>query len=312
MRLLVVVLLLLAAAGAWMFGTDVIERFAGPLAGSEYERYAAAIRRRDLDKNDVGRQWLEAGAGAIASARTIRSPFEHAGTVGGDPGALAWRFPARRGQRLHLDVAFPDGLVFVDLLHCPAECEHVAGDAGTSVRVEHEVREDRELVLRVQPELLRAGRYVLTQRAEATLDFPVAGLSPHAVQSLFGAQRDRGSRSHEGVDIFAPRGTPVVAAADGLITGSTTNRLGGNVVWLWLPLRGLALYYAHLDSQAVAPGDRVKAGDVLGWVGNTGNARGTAPHLHFGVYARPGGAVDPLPYICDEPCAASRRQTGRS
>jgi hypothetical protein len=61
----------------------------------------------------------------------------------------------------------------------------------------------------------------------------------------------------------------------------------------------------------VAPGDQVRAGDVLGYVGNTGNARSTAPHLHFGIYARPGGAIDPLPFICDAPCRVGR-SAGRS
>jgi murein DD-endopeptidase MepM/ murein hydrolase activator NlpD len=75
-----------------------------------------------------------------------------------------------------------------------------------------------------------------------------------------------------------------------------TNRLGGNVVWVLRPSRGEAHYYAHLDTQRVRAGTRVKAGDVIGTVGNTGNARSTAPHLHFGIYAG-GGAVDPLPYV---------------
>ena len=94
----------------------------------------------------------------------------------------------------------------------------------------------------------------------------------------------------------------MLAASDGLVGGSTTNRLGGNVVWVWSPLRQVRTYYAHLDRLAVSPGERVHAGDVLGYVGTTGNARGGPPHLHFGVYAVGKGSVDPLPYICDAPC----------
>ncbi len=86
---------------------------------------------------------------------------------------------------------------------------------------------------------------------------------------------------------------------DGWITRQTTNRLGGNVVWLWSPSRRVSLYYAHLDRQAVQPGERVDAGDVVGYVGNTGNASRTAPHLHFGVYASLAGAVDPFPFVVD-------------
>jgi murein DD-endopeptidase MepM/ murein hydrolase activator NlpD len=84
----------------------------------------------------------------------------------------------------------------------------------------------------------------------------------------------------------------------------TTNRLGGNVVWVWDAERGQALYYAHLDRQDVSAGSRVHAGDVLGRVGNTGNARTTPPHLHFGIYRPIEGAIDPLPFICDAPCGA--------
>jgi murein DD-endopeptidase MepM/ murein hydrolase activator NlpD len=102
------------------------------------------------------------------------------------------------------------------------------------------------------------------------------------------------------VDIFAPRGTPVLAAAGGVVTSVGTNGLGGNVVWIARPMRGERHYYAHLDRQAVSAGTFVNEGDVIGYVGNTGNARGTAPHLHFGIYAS-GGAVDPLPYIADTP-----------
>jgi murein DD-endopeptidase MepM/ murein hydrolase activator NlpD len=133
------------------------------------------------------------------------------------------------------------------------------------------------------------------------MQFPVQGVTPRAVQSGYGDPRDRGVRTHEGIDIFAPLGTPVLAATDGVVARSTTNRLGGNVVWLWSS-RGLNTYYAHLDRHAVVPGDRLEAGAVVGYVGTTGNARGGAPHLHFGIYT-PNGTVDPLPFVCDAPCS---------
>jgi hypothetical protein len=69
------------------------------------------------------------------------------------------------------------------------------------------------------------------------------------------------------------------------------------VVWLLDPRREQSLYYAHLDRQLVSAGDIVNVGDTLGLVGNTGNARGTPPHLHFGIYHRGQGPVDPLPFI---------------
>ncbi len=128
------------------------------------------------------------------------------------------------------------------------------------------------------------------------LQMPVEGVSAARVADTFGAPRGR-DRRHEGVDIFAPRGTPVLAATDGLVTGIRETGLGGRQVWVMGPGRQRH-YYAHLDDWAdlLSVGDLVRAGDPLGTVGDTGNARGTPPHLHYGVYAAD-GAFDPLPLL---------------
>jgi peptidoglycan LD-endopeptidase LytH len=131
----------------------------------------------------------------------------------------------------------------------------------------------------------------------APLGLPVAGMRRSAVRSSFGAPRDGGKRQHAGVDLFARRGTQVVAAAPGLVVWRGTTPRGGRVVYA-LGRRGALLYYAHLDGFApgVGPGDLVARGTPLGTVGDTGNARGTRPHLHF--EARPLAlalvAVDPV------------------
>jgi murein DD-endopeptidase MepM/ murein hydrolase activator NlpD len=139
-------------------------------------------------------------------------------------------------------------------------------------------------------------RLALALRAEPSLRLPVERSKPASIQSFFGDSRDGGRRTHHGVDIFARRGTPVLAAAGGIVSSVGTNGLGGNVVWIARPGRREMHYYAHLDQQLVRPGTLVEAGDAIGTVGNTGNAKRTAPHLHFGIYAA-GGPVDPLPYI---------------
>ncbi|MDY7096323.1 MAG: peptidoglycan DD-metalloendopeptidase family protein, partial [Acidobacteriota bacterium] len=157
----------------------------------------------------------------------------------------------------------------------------------------HEPGEDGAVILRLQPELLSGGAVELEARVLGTLSFPVQGKDRSAVRSIFGDPRDGGRRSHEGVDIFASRGTPAVAAGDGVVSRVGTNRLGGNVVWM--RTGGLNLYYAHLDEATVSFGQRLAAGDEVGKVGNTGNARHTPPHLHFGVYD--GGARDPLRFL---------------
>ena len=118
-----------------------------------------------------------------------------------------------------------------------------------------------------------------------------------SIQSTFGVPREAGRRSHHGVDIFARRGTPVLATSDGIANRVDVTNLGGKVVWLRDPVRNANIYYAHLDSQYVSNGDRVERGDTVGFVGNSGNARTTPPHLHFGIYRRGEGPVDPDPFL---------------
>ena len=102
-------------------------------------------------------------------------------------------------------------------------------------------------------------------------------------------------RKHEGIDIFAARGTPVHSATEGIVLRVGANRLGGRVVWVLGP-GGQRHYYAHLDRFAdISAGLQVRAGTVLGYVGTTGNAAGTPPHLHYGVYES-GGPINPLFY----------------
>jgi murein DD-endopeptidase MepM/ murein hydrolase activator NlpD len=107
------------------------------------------------------------------------------------------------------------------------------------------------------------------------------------------------NRLHEGQDIFAPRGTPAFSATRGYIYKIGQNRLGGQTVSV-IGAGGRVYYYAHFDSYApgIAEGDYVTPQTVLGYVGTTGNAQGTPPHLHFGVYT-PTGAINPLPLLTD-------------
>lgn len=133
-----------------------------------------------------------------------------------------------------------------------------------------------------------------TESAPAHLRNPVDAARPARLADSWGAVRT-GGRRHEGIDIFAPKGTPVVSTTRGIITRVGTNRLGGQIVGVLGP--GLEWhYYAHLDRFGTfREGDIVHAGDVLGFVGNTGNARGTPAHLHYGIYRE--GAKNPYPRL---------------
>jgi murein DD-endopeptidase MepM/ murein hydrolase activator NlpD len=116
------------------------------------------------------------------------------------------------------------------------------------------------------------------------LAMPVVGIRPLDLYDSWGNPRDGGKRKHKGIDIFAPKGTGVVAVADGIISFIGDQPKGGQCVWLTTEA-GVSFYYAHLDRWApgLYEGMEVSAGDLLGYVGNTGNAKTTPAHLHFGV-----------------------------
>lgn len=270
-----------------------------------HEAYQASLAEAGLAETALGRDWLAAGRVAVDDAAPISLPFEEEGFITPEaPGAMAYRVTVGRGQKLMAEVSLQsdDGTrVFVDLFRVPASSDDpprpvVSSDSVPGAFV-HEPWRGGEFVLRLQPELLRGGQYRVSLRLEAQLAFPVAGHDMRAAQSLWGVDRDGGRRSHEGIDIFARRGTPVVATSAGVVNRVNVTNLGGKVVWVRDPVRNANLYFAHLDSQHVSNGDRVQVGDTIGFVGNTGNARTTPPHLHFGVYRRGEGAVNPAPFI---------------
>ncbi|MFO7547552.1 MAG: peptidoglycan DD-metalloendopeptidase family protein [Acidimicrobiia bacterium] len=105
-----------------------------------------------------------------------------------------------------------------------------------------------------------------------------------------------GGRTHKGVDMFAPWDAPIYAVASGTVF-VREGGLGGKIIWL--VTGGPAYYYAHLNGWNVSNGQQVGAGQVIGWNGNTGNARGGSPHLHFEIHprGRGGGAVNPYPTV---------------
>lgn len=137
-----------------------------------------------------------------------------------------------------------------------------------------------------------------TKDPDKKLAMPVQDVAKNQITNTWHAPRDVG-RLHEGQDIFAPRGTPIFSATEGYIANIGENTLGGQTVSV-IGAGGRVYYYAHLESYApqLAEGDYATTRTLLGYVGTSGNAAGTPPHLHFGVYA-PRGALNPLPLISD-------------
>ena len=150
--------------------------------------------------------------------------------------------------------------------------------------------------------LFNAGRAVRLafDPAPIVLPIPVEDVKPKDLEDTWGAARSEGRR-HEGIDIFAPRGNHVTAAARGFVTGRGWNRLGGRFVQVF-GAGALSYYYAHLDAfDEPKVGDWVEVGDLLGYVGTSGNANGTPPHLHFGVYRIGSRAINPYPLLVPNP-----------
>lgn len=294
---------------------------------ASYDVYRGALERLDLQDTALGREWIAAGEQALSQPVIVEPPFEEVVLLDpAHPSALAYVFQAERGRSVTITIETELDRYFADLFRVDTEVNLEtngataanSGEAGASrptwpsTLVASRHRESNEIrmepkrhgvyILRIQPELLRGGAVRVRIVVTAPLAFPVQGAGPGSIWSFYGDPRDGGRRIHEGVDIFAERGTPVLAAADAVVTAVGIRGLGGKIITLRVEETGLVLYYAHLDEQLVRRGERVKRGDVIGKVGNTGNAITTPPHLHLGVYA---GSwrfdVDPWNYLVDPP-----------
>jgi murein DD-endopeptidase MepM/ murein hydrolase activator NlpD len=265
-----------------------------------HEAYAKSIEKKGLEDTPEGRQWLEASTRALEQAQEVKLPYRQQGSFpAGKPRALALEFTARQGQRIEFTIereANASLSLFADIfMQQDGSHRHLQAADTTATQIYFDVPASGRYVLRLQPGLYQQGQYTLAAALGPSLSFPV-GNNKGKVGSIWGDSREGGKRRHEGIDIFAPKGTPAVAAADGIITGVREGGIGGKTVWLRPEGKAIHLYYAHLDEWLVQEGQQVRKGDVLGTVGNTGNARTTPAHLHFGVYTFQ-GPVDPLPFV---------------
>jgi peptidoglycan LD-endopeptidase LytH len=249
----------------------------------------------------AGERWISATRVALDEATPVRMPYAEFGRIGSS-GAAAFAFDALSGQTLELTLDRGGGLsapLYVEVFRVVDVLGRGLHERLTALRpsassLRTRLPSDGTYHVLVQTDGSGSGDYGLTLELGAALPFPVVGAEVGSIRSLFGASRDDGRRHHEGVDIFVRRLTPVLAVAAGRAM-PRQDALGGNTVWLNTP--GTSYYYAHLDRIAVKDQQRVKVGDVLGYVGNTGNAGGMPSHLHFGVYRWGKDPIDPLPLL---------------
>ena len=266
-----------------------------------HEQYAEVLDDNDLDKTPEGRQWLSASKAALENTQLVSLPYRQQGYFAPDKArALGLKFTAKRGEQLTFTISKKSPFIlYADLFKDGAAASDPILSADTAAsQFSFDIDEEGSYVLRLQPELFRSGEYNLSVSVGPSLDFPVAGSKARA-GSFWGASREGGKRRHEGVDIFAPKHTPAIASADGVVTGVKETPIGGKVVWLRLLNKNVTLYYAHLDKQLVSEGQLVKKGETVGLVGNTGNAKTTPSHLHFGIYSS-AGPMDPYPFVKKE------------
>jgi peptidoglycan LD-endopeptidase LytH len=272
---------------------------------SDHEAYQHSLEQANLSETALGRDWIREGEAAMEKSIDIALPFEE--VFYWDPrqaDAAGYRFFVKRGLRVEvvIEVSSSDSLLlFADLFRergdSIIERIHVATADDAQRRLEFEPRRDAYYSLRIQPELLRGGQFRVRIREVPSIGFPVKGKNSRSIASFFGDPRDGGSREHHGVDIFAARHTSVLAPSSASVTRVGEGKVGGRYVWLYDSKRSMYLYFAHLETREVERGDKVSAGQLIGTVGNTGNAKTTPPHLHFGVYRN--GPIDPFCFIAE-------------
>jgi peptidoglycan LD-endopeptidase LytH len=268
---------------------------------SPYESYLKSLETSGISKSTMGKKWISSGHNALLKPNeTVKFPFkaeiffrEIA------PTAISYMMKYEENAKLTFKISSKgkdNNGVYVDIFENNPNKSRIKNFYVKDTIFVYENNSTQNLILRIQPQLL-VNQYVTLEIIEnPKLAFPVKNGSNKDIQSYWGVDRDGGKRRHEGVDIFNKKGTPILAVEDGIIARVETNNLGGKVVWQRLGLFGQSIYYAHLDSQAVSAGQNVKKGDIVGFMGNTGNAKYTPSHLHFGIYTG-SGAIDPILYI---------------
>ena len=266
-----------------------------------HDAYIWGLEKAGLDKSVLARNWIEASQSALSNPLEIETPYEEEFYVADEEViGSGYLFFVRRGQRVDIQaqIQASDSIqIFMDVFRVDSSRQPMLNKVASSYqnKISFEPRTDANYVFRFQNELLSSGRFSIDIAVSPSMAFPVKGGDRRDIGSFFGDPRDGGRRKHHGVDIFARRHTPILAPVPGRIRWTGERGLGGRVVWMRDEQRQQTIYFAHLEDILTTAGERVQIGDTIGTVGNTGNARTTPPHLHFGIYKD--GPVDPYHFI---------------
>ncbi len=267
-----------------------------PTAREAYER--------NFSKNDsLLLRWKNAFENSKRDSIQITLPYSESGVFSTEKfNVYSYNVQLKEGERIVVEVGKQrdSSFVFVDLFQAKSDSlksfKLLKSSEDKKSSLSQEIETSGFYKIIVQPEMKLQFPFVLKIYTEPLYAFPVSGGGNKNIQGFWADPRETGSRSHEGIDIFADRGTPVIAVTDGIVESAGERGLGGKQVWLKDDLFGTTIYYAHLDRIVVSEGEKLKNGDTLGFVGNTGNAKDLPAHLHFGIY-KSKGAVNPLSFI---------------
>ncbi|HLT33982.1 MAG TPA: M23 family metallopeptidase, partial [Aquaticitalea sp.] len=230
---------------------------------------AREVYARNFDKEDaLYHQWQKQLELARSNKLYLQLPSVISGQFDSvNMSAVGYTVQLEKGEELFIDAltSVDSNLIFLELYpfvnDSLVDGKPMMASEWNSKQLHYEIEYSGTYKIVIQAGLKNTGTYFYRIYTQPTLSFPVAGKDNAAIQSFWGAVREGGRRSHEGVDIFAARGTPVVASADGFVSFTGERGLGGKQVWLRNGLFGHSLYYAHLDSISVGSGKRVKLGD---------------------------------------------------
>ena len=269
---------------------------------NDFDAYRYSLNQANLLTTALGKDWIAASKKPFIEQIEISLPYQESFEIDSQiPDAHGYQFNVKRGQEVLVKIdliSLDSSKVFVDLFRITSDTLNPfiqVASADSTLDLSFQPTRDASYLLRLQPELLRGGKFSITIENKPTLAFPVAGKNKYAIGSVFGDPRDGGRRVHHGVDIFAKRHTPIIAPIEADVRFVGTRGIGGKVVWLRDRKTSNSLYFAHLQDFKVKRYQKVYPGDTIGTVGNTGNARTTPPHLHFGIYNN--GPIDPYAFI---------------